>query len=269
MLAPAIQTMDSPQARPKPGWSVLLPREHGSWALVLEPLVVALLAAPSWRGAALALAALALFLMRRPFMLGAAEPCGARRTLAVRALVALGMVAAASAALGVGAGPRALFAPLAAAAAAAGIFFWFDRQREARAAIAECAGAATYAALAAAIALVGAADGARPVAIAVGVFALARAWTSILPVRVYVRRRKGRSASGAVALAVAGGFAAAAVLTASALGTWVPAGWLLVFLARTAWMVGPWAPSWPARRIGWMEAGLGLVACLTTGLSLS
>jgi hypothetical protein len=211
----------------------------------------------------------ALFLMRRPYLVLAAETRGARRGLAARALAVLGTAGLACAVIALGSGPSAAFVPLAAAAGAAGIFLWFDRQREARAVLAECAGAATYAALAVAIVLLAEGRQVGMVAAAVGGFALARAWTSILPVRVYVRRRKGQPASGVAAIAVAVALAGVALATAPRLGTWVPAAWLVVFAARTLWLVGPWSPSWPARRIGWMEAALGLAACLTTGLSLS
>jgi len=67
---------------------------------------------------------------------------------------------------------------------------------------------------------------------------------------------------------IAGAACVLAGITASRLGTWVPAAWTLVFAARTAWLVGPWSPGWPARRLGWMEAVLGGAACLSVGLAL-
>ncbi|MES1167658.1 MAG: YwiC-like family protein, partial [Oleiharenicola lentus] len=49
-----------------PATAIFLPREHGSWFLVLEPLALGLLVAPSSAGGALAVATLAAFFMRRP-----------------------------------------------------------------------------------------------------------------------------------------------------------------------------------------------------------
>lgn len=48
-------------------WSkLLLPKEHGSWAFVLEPVALGLLLAPSWPGLSAALGVVALFLAHRP-----------------------------------------------------------------------------------------------------------------------------------------------------------------------------------------------------------
>lgn len=46
--------------------SILLPPEHGGWSFLLEPIVLALLVAPSWRGAAVGAATSAVFLARQP-----------------------------------------------------------------------------------------------------------------------------------------------------------------------------------------------------------
>ena len=46
--------------------SVALPAEKGSWSLVSEPILLRLLAAPSWAGATLAEGAFATFLCNRP-----------------------------------------------------------------------------------------------------------------------------------------------------------------------------------------------------------
>lgn len=268
IFAPTLSRIDPPGAPHPRGWSSLLPREHGSWALVCEPLALALIAAPSWPGGLLALAAGALFLMRRPCQVLTAEADGPRRALAARALIALGVAALAGAGLAVAQGPRVVLAPLVAAMVAAGVFGWFDRQRDARAVPAECAGSAVYAALAAAIVLLAEGRERWIGAAAVGGFALVRAWTSILAVRVYVRRRKGRAASGRAAQAAAALACLPAIAAAGWPGTSVLAIWTLVFALRTAWLTGPWAPDWPARRIGWLEAGLGTAACITAGLSL-
>ncbi|MBE2213743.1 MAG: YwiC-like family protein [Opitutaceae bacterium] len=249
--------------------AALLPREHGSWALVAEPLVLAMLAAPSWRGTALGAAGVALFLMRRPWQVVQGAGNDGRRETAGCALVVLGLFSVASATFAMSGAEMGLLGPGIVAAVAAAVFLWFDRQREARAVLAECAGATTFAAWAVAMVVLAGGDDVLPCALAVGGFAVARALTSILTVRAYVRRRKGQSTPVAFPLIVAAGLFVAALAAAGLLDTWVPAAWLTLFLVRTLWLLGPWAPSWPARRIGWMEAVLGLLACVTTGPSLS
>jgi hypothetical protein len=260
-------SVEAPQPQSDLRLATLLPREHGSWALALEPLALAMIAAPSWRGVALALAAVALFLMRRPWHVASVPGNRARHAQAVRVLAGLAIVAAVLGATAIAPDPGRLALPLVIAVAGASVFAWFDRQREARVATAECAGAMAFAALASAIVLMSPDRGGVVLAVGVGAFALVRDWTSILPLRVYVRRRKGQAASGVIAMVFAGASSVGAIVAAKPLGTWVPAAWSLVFAARTAWLVGPWAPAWPARRIGWMEMALGLVAVVTTGIS--
>jgi hypothetical protein len=56
---------------------LILPKEHGSWSLALEPLALGLLAAPSLAGGPLAIAAIAGFFLRRPLkILLREENCG-------------------------------------------------------------------------------------------------------------------------------------------------------------------------------------------------
>lgn len=257
---PAVQTWQPLR------WSALLPREHGSWALVFEPLLLALVVAPTWRGAGVALAAVMLFLARRPYQMVASGVGGAQARGVLAALVSLAILLGAVA---IGAAAGGVAVPLAAGLFATGVFAWFERRRDGRAALAECAGAATFAAVAIVIVLLAAEVDGAAAALAVGGFAIARSWTSILPVRVYVRRRKGQAASARAAWVIAGLACVGACASVVRLGSWVPVAWTMVFAARTAWLVGPWAPCWPARRIGWMEATIGLVACVTTAISLS
>ena len=58
--------MDAPATRIK---TVALPVEHGGWALILEPIVLGLLLAPSFRGVLFGLAAFSCFLTRHPLKL--------------------------------------------------------------------------------------------------------------------------------------------------------------------------------------------------------
>lgn len=233
---------------------------------MLEPLALGLLVAPSWAGGALAVSALAGFFARRPVRATLQADPGARRAAARGAVAALAFLAVAGLAeAGVLAGWVQLW-PLLPAALLGVWFAACDAAGESRSSSAELAGGALGALLAAAVVT---AAGAGPVpALLVAGLVLARSIPVILTVRAYVRDRKGgRGASfpallaaGVAVLALAAGVALRLLpVVAVALGG--------LWLARTSWLLGPWRPDWPARRIGLFEAVLGLASVLALGLS--
>src|SRR5436853_7813390 len=77
-----------------------LPFEHGAWSLLLAPLAVALLIAPSWRGGLLALGTIAAFLARHPFKLALRDWTQRRRyprtVVCERLTIGYGLVAVAA-----------------------------------------------------------------------------------------------------------------------------------------------------------------------------
>lgn len=243
--------------------ALALPRDHGSWSLVLEPVALGLIAAPSMAGLELAVAALALFLLRRPLQIARAGDARSGAAVILVGLLSVVGVAALAAGLGRAGGPA--WVALAAALPFAGLFAWFDLRKAARDVAAEVSGAWAFAAFAAAIPL--AAGGAAPVAATLAVFAAARAEGSILPIRAYLRRRKGQAVARwpAVAMPVAGTAACVAMGMLSAL--WLPAGWMALFSARAAWILYGRAPALAATRVGIIEAVLGALAVVTVGLA--
>lgn len=264
---PAVSSFASPStiAKPRSVWrSIVLPREHGSWALALEPVLLGMVAAPSWAGFGWALVATALFLIRRPQQIAAKRD--ARFALALLVLRGLGVIALAGIIWALALGGPQPGIPLIAALPAAGLFAWFDRRGAARETIAELAGAAFFAAFAGAMALAAGRDGSFAGAL-VG-FALARAAMSILPIRAYLRRRKGQPASrvpSAVACAIAGlGFAAWVWRG----GSWMPLAWVAAFGLIAGWLLSAHSPNWPARRLGIVQMVLGVAAMVTTGIAL-
>src|SRR5215472_11598321 len=72
---------------------LVLPKEHGSWSLALEPVALGLLIAPSVAGGALAVAAVAVFFLRRPLKLGLAAKTDPRRPMAVACISILLLLA--------------------------------------------------------------------------------------------------------------------------------------------------------------------------------
>lgn len=237
--------------------SVFLPKEHGSWSLVLEPLALGLLVAPSAAGGALMVTALAGFFARRPFKAFFA-PAATRRRAAGQAVLiffALGFAGLSVALVLRGIGP---LWPLLLAAPLGGLFAWFDAQNGSRAAAAEVAGSAAFALVPAVLATL-AGWSAGP-ALALAGLALARSVPTVLTVRSSLRLGRGEPAGFSLPLFTATG--AAAGLTAlgafQVLPFWaaLPA-WAL--LGRTLWFASPFRPSWPARRIGVLEAVIGLL----------
>lgn len=236
---------------------VFLPKEHGSWSLVLEPLALGLLVAPSSAGGALTLTALAGFFARRPFK-ACFAPSATRHLAAGLAVLIFSVLGLAGLSVVLVLGGITPLWPLLLAAPLGGLFAWFDAQNGSRAAAAEVAGSAAFALVPAALATL-AGWSAGP-ALALAGLALTRNVPTVLTVRSSLRLSKGEPAGFFLPLLTAAG--AAIGLTAlgafRVLPVWavLPA-WVL--LARTLWFASPFRPSWPARKIGILEALLGVI----------
>lgn len=271
-------TLVRPPVSRRPATTVFLPKEHGSWSLVLEPLALGLLIAPSWAGGALAAAVLAGFFARRPlkaafsrkrqevaenvsFSPGTLNETLTRSATARETVVMLSALAAAGLfEAGVLGGWSGLW-PLLPAAGLGALFLRFDAQGDSRAALAEVAGSTAFAFVPAAMAAL--AGWPVTIALTLAGLAAARSIPAILAVRSHLRVAKGEPARGALTLLVS--LLAFAVLATLAVRGYAPAsaGWLgALLLIRTGWLVGPWRPAWPARRIGQTEAFLGILYVL-------
>lgn len=237
---------------------LLLPKEHGSWSLAFEPVALGLLVAPSWAGAALALAAAAGFFLRRPLKLAVTLPDADPRRSAARPWVAILLLAAVTGLAGAARlGGFTTLWPLLLAAPCGLLFVWFDLRQGMREAEAELAGSAAFAVLTAAFATVAGWSG--PAALALAAVMLARSVPTVVTVRTFLRLGKGRAASPWPAIATS---ALALVLIATlAHRALVPAAAVIVASAltlRTAWLVTGLRPDWPAKRVGILEAVLGV-----------
>lgn len=179
-----------------------VPAEHGAWGFLLEPIALALLAAPSLAGMAIAMAALATFLARHPLRLAATDWLRRRRysrTVICERLAAAYVIVAIVALLIVIRldGIRFLI-PLAVAAPLALLQFIYDARNRGRATLPEMAGAVAMGSVAAAIALV--AGRSVLFASALWCVALLRSIPAIMFVRAALGRN-GRSAASALHLA--------------------------------------------------------------------
>ncbi len=232
-----------------------LPKEHGSWSLALEPVAFGLLVAPSAAGAALALAAVSGFFLRRPMKLllsRKSDPC---QPLAARSLAILLLTGLTGLLLAVRFGAAGGWWPLLPAALAGMVFAWCDNRNEAREGAAEIAGVVSFSLLPAAF---GALAGWSVVAsLALAAIMLVRSVPTVLTVRTSIRIRKGRPFVIAPALLTAGaGVFLIAWLAALRLAPWLALVFSLILAARTAWLL-LWRPQLTAKTVGITEAVLG------------
>lgn len=246
--------------------AVFLPKEHGSWSLVFEPLALGLLVAPSCGGTALATAALAGFFSRRPLKSAFHPDSTDRRRTARITVVLLATLAVAGLLEAALIGGLTALWPLLFAAPLAAAFLYFDAQNDSRAAAAELAGCAAFAFLPAALATLS--GWSAPAALALTALTLARGIPTILTVRSYLRLNKQQPA-GILLPLLTGGLAVAGLsaLAAHQLVPWLAAGFAALFLLRTTLFVSSLRPIWPASGVGKIEALLG--ALYTGGLALA
>lgn len=256
-----------PRLRP-----VALPSEHGGWALLLEPALAGLVAAPTGAGGLLALAALGAFLARHPLGLALADRRRGRRypRTALAERVALGylLVALAALALATLLAPAPFWPALAAAAPLAIAQISADMRRQSRALLAEVAGALALAALAPAMLL---AAGREPAA-AAALWALVagRAAPAILYIRARLRRARGEAAPATPALlAHVGALAVAGLLTLAGQATWLAPAAMALLLLRCRSGFSRHAKPTPAVTIGLQELALGIMAAILFGLAVA
>jgi uncharacterized membrane protein YidH (DUF202 family) len=238
---------------------VIVPTEHGGWGFTIEPLVLGLLVAPGLAAGALIVVGMALFLSRRPLRLVNADRKAGRRSprtkTALYVLIALGVVVAGSlvAAAAFAEGP--FWVSLVAAIPFAVVQQWFDLQNRQRELLPEILGPLALAAFAPAILLAGGVE--APVALGAWLTLAARVSSSILLVRIQIRRMRGRPYSTLV-LHVVGVLAVVVMATASWAG-WAP--WLvpLGLVGVAVWnLISVMRPPTSPKFLGWSQMGFGL-----------
>ena len=244
-----------------------LPKEHGSWSLALEPVAFGLLVAPSAAGAALALAAVSGFFLRRPLKLALAGKHDARQPLAMICVTLLALTGLSGLWLAARFGAVGGCWPLMPAALAGAIFAWCDGRNGAREGAAELAGAVAFALLPAAFGAL--AGWSLAASLALAAIMLVRSVPTVLTVRTSIRIRKGRPYATTPALLAAGaGICLVAWLVSVQLAPWLALGFALLLAARTTWLL-LWRPQLTARTVGIVEAVLGVVLVLALALTWS
>ncbi len=240
---------------------LVLPKEHGSWSLALEPVALGLLAAPSDAGIFLALAAVAGFLMRRPVKVLLQNPADPRRPLALGSLGGLLLLFLAGLLLAAKVGGIISLWPLTLALLLGSLFVWFDARGESRAGLAELAGAGAFSVLPAAFATL--AGWPAEKALALAAVMAARSLPSVMLVRTVLRGKKTGAAKTRPALLAA--FGAALLLSGLACFQWIPrlmAIFGVLLLLRAVLVCGQSAAKLSARRLGYAELSFGVLLLL-------
>jgi hypothetical protein len=244
---------------------LVLPKEHGSWSLALEPVALGLCVAPSVGGVGLAMAAVAVFFLRRPLKLALAAKVDPRRPMAVACISVLSLLALTGLLLAVKIGGTEKLWPLLPAALAGMIFAWCDSRNVAREGAAEVAGAVTFSILPAAFATL--AGWSLNASFALAAVSLVRSVPTVLCVRTLLRFHKGQNVTIAPAVTAAvAGCLVVVWLVWLRLAPWTAAVFALIFAIRTIWLLG-WRPRITPRRVGIVEAILGISMVLVLALT--
>jgi 4-hydroxybenzoate polyprenyltransferase len=172
--------------------AVALPAEHGGWALIIEPLALGLLVAPSFAGLFIGAGALAAFLARHPLKLAVGDRRKdrilKRTSLADRFVLLYVALATVFFTIAVASLPREFLLPFLIAGPLVFIQFLYDARGHSRDLIAELAGALAVGSISTAIALAG--GWSRPTAFALWIIVACRHVPTILYLRVLLSRRR-------------------------------------------------------------------------------
>jgi len=249
---------------------IALPAEHGGWGIVLEPVVLGLIIAPSVAGFFIGLAALLTFLARQPFKIASGDLLVRRRRFprtspAVLFTVAFGAGAAAflAAAAVMGTGVIALV-PIAIAAPLAAIQISHDIRNTSRSLLPELSGAVAMSASVAAILL--AAGATWPVALAAWMIIATRSITAIIYIRARLRREQGREWSAVPTIATHGTALGGMIVAAQAgVAPWLGSFAFLLLAGRAIVGLRRVIDRPDPRRVGWTEIVWGVVTIVLVG----
>ncbi|MGZ8867831.1 MAG: YwiC-like family protein [Thermoanaerobaculia bacterium] len=243
-------------ARPVPTLRpIAWPSEHGGWGFLFEPILLAMIVAPSWTGALIALAFVFGFLLRQPLKFALQDALRGKRyprtswcwMFAAGYATAAGLALSAALVLE---GPSILI-PLGLAAPLAITQIVYDATNKGRSLFAELGGATAMTSSAVAIAIAG---GMRIVpAFALAGIVAARLVPTIVYVRTLVLRSHRKDASSLPPLMLHAA-ATAAVAAFAPLAATIA---MIVLFARAAW--GLSHPPLPAKAIGWREIAFGAI----------
>jgi hypothetical protein len=264
--APSYSLLQPAAPVPARWGEIILPKEHGSWALALEPIAIGLLVAPSLAGAWFSLAVIAAFFARRPLRLLANGRDRTRRSQARRAAGACASISLLCLAASIASAGVNWLGSLLPSITAGAFFLHFDLRGAGREETAEIAGAAAFAFVPSVLATLAGWPGLA--ALALALIVAGRSVPSVMFVRAYLRAAKTgvhrvwpALIAAALALALGAVAAAAQVAPAAALGM------LALFAVRGLILLVFLRPRIRARALGWTEAALGGLWVVVTALA--
>ncbi|MFT3781900.1 MAG: YwiC-like family protein [Nibricoccus sp.] len=242
---------------------IILPGEHGSWAFVLEPLVLGLLVAFSPAAVAISIAVFCGFLTRKPFRLGFGkrQQTTATRKRARFVFLCLGGIAAGAISIALKLSAPSALVPLALAVPPLLFFARKDDEGDARSLAAEMVATGLCSLPLVSITL--AANWPLSIALGVACVNLARAWPTVLFVRSRLRAAKQKQRPGL--LCYVSQIAAPVALAALALSNGSP--WMPVLLCsllslRAGYMLSARSPRLTAKQVGIIEVFVGLLCII-------
>lgn len=246
---------------------VALPVEHGGWSLLLEPIALGLVLAPSPSGLFISVSALCFFLARHPYKIAAKEWSSSKRgdrfPLAVRFASFYFAAGVLSGAVAIRAGGTRFLLPVLMAAPLVGLQLFHDSKGRSRAPLAEIAGAFAVGSLATAVAT----GAGWPARMAFGLWAIvvARSVPTVLYLRVRLRISRRKVANRVNVICAH----ALAVLALMALAWMLVVPWLAaiaigVLTVRAAMGLRNNAPVVRPQTLGLREIGFGLLTVLAT-----
>ncbi len=238
-----------------------LPTEHGGWGFLFEPLILAMIAAPSWCGVLLCAAAICAFLTRQPLKLALQDALKRRVYPRTRwctmFAISYGTAAFVALAAAIVFGGWRIAIPYAVVAPLAIVNLVYDARNKSRELLPEITGPIAMASSAAAIAIAGGLS--LRVAFVLMTLVILRGLPAVIYVRTLLVRAHGRTASNIAPLAMH----VAAMMIAAILGHFVAVFMLTALLVRA--LYGLTHPVPPAKKIGWREMGFGAVYAIACG----
>jgi hypothetical protein len=227
-----------------------LPSEHGGWGLLLEPVALGLLVAPSITGVIVAISALFAFLVRQPLRLALQDARRGKvypRTRYCWMLVlGYGAAALVTMSAAVARGGAQMLIPVALIAPLAIVQLLYDASNRSRALLPEVSGTAALCSVTAVVAMAGATK--LEHALGFSGIALARALPAVMYVRVLLR---GGRVWPVILLHVIAVVAIGAYASPFALAA------MVILLLRATYGLSRPAP--PAKTVGWLEIVFGVV----------
>lgn len=250
--------------------SVVLPAEHGSWGLTLEPIALGLLVAPSFPGAIFGLSIFLIFLCYQPARILWRERRRGTKSKRVhfarQFLLILGLSSLAGVLVVLATAGWQPFTPFLIVSPLIGVYLFYDLEGQTRSWQGEISGAIVFSAAAAGIALADSWN--YPQALALSGAVIARGVPSVLYIRSRIRLDKGKSTSNASA--VAAHFTALFFIGLMVWVKYLPALSLipfLILLLRSIIGLSRFRRPIRIKTIGFIEIGLGVltVVCIALG----